>query len=112
MRTPACQSYPDAESSAVHPALEALFNIVVAWGSLFVGFLSDGRRQRVPMLPFMVGTAFLTNVFYLPYLGLRGMLANTLFCAHASSYTRSKEREKGGCAPAAGLRPGNRLQAH
>ena len=23
------------------------------------------------MLPFMVGTAFLTNVFYLPYLGLR-----------------------------------------
>jgi len=56
----------------VHPALEALFNIVVAWGSLFVGFLSDGRKQRVPMLPFMVGTAFLTNVFYLPYLGLRG----------------------------------------
>lgn len=55
----------------VHPALEGLFNIVVAWGSLFVGFLSDGRRQRVPMLPFMVGTAFLTNVFYLPYLGLR-----------------------------------------
>ena len=55
----------------LHPALEALFNIVVAWGSLFVCFLSDGRRQKVPMLPFMVGTAFLTNVFYLPYLGLR-----------------------------------------
>ena len=32
---------------------------------------SDGRGQKVPMLPFMVGTAFLTNVFYLPYLGLR-----------------------------------------
>ena len=40
-------------------------------GALFVGFLSDGRGQKVPMLPFMVGTAFLTNVFYLPYLGLR-----------------------------------------
>jgi len=55
----------------IHPALEGLFNIVVAWGALFVGFLSDGRGQKVPMLPFMVGTAFLTNVFYLPYLGLR-----------------------------------------
>ena len=32
---------------------------------------SDGRGQKTPMLPFMVGTAFLTNVFYLPYLGLR-----------------------------------------
>ena len=51
------------------------------------------------MLPFMVGTAFLTNVFYLPYLGLRGM---HVFCAHASSKTRSKEREEGGCVPAAG----------
>jgi hypothetical protein len=29
---------------------------VVAWGALFVGFLADGRGQRVPMLPFMVGT--------------------------------------------------------
>jgi hypothetical protein len=56
----------------LHPALEGLFNIVVAWGGLFFCFLSDGRRQRVPMLPFLVGTAFLTNVFYLPYLGLRG----------------------------------------
>jgi hypothetical protein len=56
----------------LHPALEGLFNVVVAWGGLFFGLLSDGRRQRVPMLPFLVGTAFLTNVFYLPYLGLRG----------------------------------------
>ena len=36
-----------------------------------MGFLSDGRGQKYAMLPFMVGTAFLTNVFYLPYLGLR-----------------------------------------
>jgi hypothetical protein len=55
----------------VHPALEGLFNIVIAWGALFVGFLHDGKGQRLPMFPFMVGTAFLTNVFYLPYLGLR-----------------------------------------
>ena len=56
----------------LHPALEGFFNVVVAWGGLFFGLLSDGLRQRVPMLPFLVGTAFLTNVFYLPYLGLRG----------------------------------------
>jgi hypothetical protein len=60
----------------LHPALEGLFNAVVAWGGLFFGLLSDGRRQRVPMLPFLVGTAFLTNVFYLPYLGLRGDAAD------------------------------------
>ena len=109
MRTPACQSYPDAESSAVHPALEALFNIVVAWGSLFVGFLSDGRRQRVPMLPFMVGTAFLTNVFYLPYLGLRGM---HVFCAPCIPLNK-EQRERGGRMRACSwLHPGTRLQAH
>eukprot|EP00960_Hanusia_phi_P024075 710310-Hanusia_phi.AAC.2 len=62
--------FPDF-SPNLHPALEAFFNIVVAWGALFFGFLSDGSKQKVPMLPFMVGTAFLTNVFYLPYLGLR-----------------------------------------
>lgn len=39
---------------------------------------SDGRGQKVPMLPFMVGTAFLTNVFYLPYLGLRSSNAEPL----------------------------------
>ncbi|EKX41439.1 hypothetical protein GUITHDRAFT_112414 [Guillardia theta CCMP2712] len=62
--------FPDF-SPNLHPALEAFFNIVVAWGALFFGFLSDGNKQKVPMLPFMIGTAFLTNVFYLPYLGLR-----------------------------------------
>jgi len=55
----------------LNPALEGLFNIVVAWGLLFWGFLLDGRNQRVPMIPFLLGTALLTNVFYLPWLGLR-----------------------------------------
>lgn len=55
----------------LHPALEGLFNLVVAWGLLFWGFAIDGRQQRVPMAPFLVGTAFLTNVFYLPWLALR-----------------------------------------
>ncbi|KAJ1493375.1 hypothetical protein T484DRAFT_1929612 [Baffinella frigidus] len=53
----------------LHPALEGLFNIVIAWGALFSGFLSDSRKPA--MLPFCIGTAFLTNVFLLPYLALR-----------------------------------------
>lgn len=55
----------------IHPALEGLFNLVVAWGLLFWGFAVDGRHQRVPILPFLLGTAFLTNVFYLPWLAIR-----------------------------------------
>lgn len=62
--------FPNA-APVLHPALEGLFNIVVAWGLLFWGFLIDGRNQRVPIIPFLIGTAFLTNVFYLPWLALR-----------------------------------------
>ncbi|MGJ3248427.1 MAG: hypothetical protein ACFE0I_20385 [Elainellaceae cyanobacterium] len=63
-------AFPDA-APVLNPAFEALFNLVVTWGLLFWGFLIDGRNQRVPMLPFLVGTALLTNVFYLPWLALR-----------------------------------------
>jgi hypothetical protein len=38
----------------IHPALEGLFNIVIAWGALFSGFLSDSRKP--PMLPFCIGS--------------------------------------------------------
>lgn len=55
----------------VHPALEGLFNLLIAWALLFWGFLIDRRHQRVPMLPFLIGTALLTNVFYLAWLALR-----------------------------------------
>lgn len=55
----------------LNPVLEGLFNFTIAWGLLFFGFLLDGRGQRWPMLPFAIGTAFLTNVFYLPWLALR-----------------------------------------
>jgi hypothetical protein len=60
-----------AQAPTLHPALEGLFNLVVTWGLLFWGFAIDGRQQRTPILPFLLGTAFLTNVFYLPWLGLR-----------------------------------------
>lgn len=55
----------------LNPALEGLFNLVVAWGLLFWGFAIDGRERKFPMIPFLIGTAFLTNVFYLPWLALR-----------------------------------------
>lgn len=60
-----------ASAPVLNPALEGLFNLVVAWGLLFWGFVGDGRGQRWPMVPFLIGTAFLTNVFYLPWLALR-----------------------------------------
>jgi len=59
------------QAPVLHPTLEGLFNIVVAWALLLWGFLVDGRGQRWPMFPFLVGIAFLTNVFYLPWLGIR-----------------------------------------
>ncbi|GAB1538902.1 hypothetical protein NUACC21_15660 [Scytonema sp. NUACC21] len=55
----------------INPALEGLFNIVITWGLLFWGFLVDGRNQRFPIVPFLIGTALLTNVFYLPWLAIR-----------------------------------------
>ncbi len=58
-------------SPVLNPALEGLFNIVVAWGLLFWGFAIDGRGQRFPIAPFLIGTAFLTNVFYLLWLCVR-----------------------------------------
>jgi hypothetical protein len=60
-----------AAAPVLHPMLEALFNLTVGWGLLFWGFALDGRGQRLPILPFLLGIAFLTNVFYLPWLALR-----------------------------------------
>lgn len=76
----------------LHPVLEAIFNLVVAWASLMFGFLSDDRgcpRQRVPMLPFCVGTALLTNVFFLPYLALRRGKPR-LYAAAAATAARNR----------------------
>jgi len=62
--------FPSA-APVLHPGLEALFNLTVSWGLLLWGFALDGRGQRLPIWPFLLGTAFLTNVFYLPWLALR-----------------------------------------
>lgn len=59
------------DAPVINPALEGLFNIVVTWAILFWGFVIDGRNQRFPIVPFLIGTALLTNVFFLPWLALR-----------------------------------------
>lgn len=64
----------------LHPGLEGVFQIVVSWALLLVGFISDDgmgsehsddHARYVPSAPFLVGAAFLTNILYLPYLALR-----------------------------------------
>mmetsp|Transcript_78441 Transcript_78441/g.197050 ORF Transcript_78441/g.197050 Transcript_78441/m.197050 type:complete len:483 (-) Transcript_78441:71-1519(-) len=54
----------------LHPGLEGIFNLLLAWAGLFAGFMSDGRpgRPSGSMLGTIVGMQFLTNAVYLPYL--------------------------------------------
>ncbi|CAK0903085.1 unnamed protein product, partial [Prorocentrum cordatum] len=60
-------------AAMLHPGLEGIFNLLLAWAALFAGFLADGRpgRPSGSMLPTVIGMQFLTNAFYLPYLVLR-----------------------------------------
>ena len=55
----------------VHPVLEGVFNLLLAYAALFVGFIVDGRSSygnKNSMGPYLVGMQFLTNALYLPYL--------------------------------------------
>lgn len=61
-------------TSANHPMLEAIFHIVVAWALLLLAFVSDSisdDEKTIPAAPFLIAAAFLTNIFYLPYLAIR-----------------------------------------
>lgn len=60
-----------SQAPVSNPAIEGLFNIVVTWAILFFGFIIDRRNQRFSTIIFLIGTAFLTNLFFLPWLGLR-----------------------------------------
>jgi hypothetical protein len=67
-------------SPAVHPVLEAVFNLLLSWAALFAGFLSDDRRDKpnlLPMGPVVVGMQFLTSAFLLPYLAVRSTETRT-----------------------------------
>ncbi|GAB5363845.1 hypothetical protein AAMO2058_000918300 [Amorphochlora amoebiformis] len=55
----------------IHPMLEGLFEALVTWSVLFFGFISENRTQKINMIGFLVGSSFLTNIFYIPYLALR-----------------------------------------
>eukprot|EP00931_Biecheleriopsis_adriatica_P057811 TRINITY_DN34318_c0_g1_i2.p1 TRINITY_DN34318_c0_g1~~TRINITY_DN34318_c0_g1_i2.p1 ORF type:complete len:429 (-),score=89.26 TRINITY_DN34318_c0_g1_i2:39-1325(-) len=57
----------------LHPGLEGIFNLLLAWAAAFAGFLADGRpgRPSGSMFPTIVGMQFLTNAIYLPYLVTR-----------------------------------------
>lgn len=60
-------------SPALHPGLEGIFNLLLAWAAAFAGFLADGRPGRASgsMLPVIAGMQFLTNAVLLPYLVVR-----------------------------------------
>ncbi|KAL3780755.1 hypothetical protein ACHAW5_006425 [Stephanodiscus triporus] len=61
-------------SPVVHPMLEGVFNLLLAWAAMFAGFLSDERDDKpnlLPLGPMLVGMQFLTSGFLLPYLFTR-----------------------------------------
>lgn len=62
-----------SQAPILHPFYEAMFNAVIAWALLLIGFASEdlSRRQRVPYGPTAVVAAFLTNLIYLPFLAVR-----------------------------------------
>mmetsp|Transcript_27500 Transcript_27500/g.40625 ORF Transcript_27500/g.40625 Transcript_27500/m.40625 type:complete len:611 (+) Transcript_27500:105-1937(+) len=63
-------------SPVVHPMLEGVFNLLLAWAAMFAGFLSDERKNKPNLLPLglmLVGMQFLTSGFLLPYLFTRSV---------------------------------------
>ncbi len=72
----------------VHPMLEGVFNLLLAWAGMFAGFLSDERKDKPNILefgPIVIGMQFLTSAFLLPYLAVRssedeeGDVQNTVY---------------------------------
>jgi hypothetical protein len=70
-------------SPVVHPLLECVFNVLLAWAALFAGFLADDERCDKPntdlalgFFPTVVGMQFLTSAFLLPYLSFRSSETN------------------------------------
>jgi len=67
-------------SPVVHPMLEGVFNLLLAWAAMFAGFLSDERKDKPNLLPFgpiLIGMQFLTSGFLLPYVFTRSVETST-----------------------------------
>ena len=60
-----------ALSASIHPGLEAIFNMVIVWAGMFLGFAADGRSPRKSMIPTLGIMQFLTNAAFMPYLFTR-----------------------------------------
>jgi hypothetical protein len=58
-------------SPIVHPLLESVFNVLLSWAAMFIGYISDDRTKKpnlIPIVPVVIGMQFLTSAFLLPYL--------------------------------------------
>ncbi|MFO8040194.1 MAG: nuclear transport factor 2 family protein [Sodalinema sp.] len=61
---------------SVHPVTQAFFNFAEAWIFMFLPLLlADPRGDRLPRRFIWLGAMFLTNIFLLPYMALRGVTA-------------------------------------
>ena len=77
-----------SNADVLHPGLEAIFNMVLCWAGVFVGFAIDGRqttanttttttssgssnRGRLSIAPTLLAMQALTNAVFLPYLARR-----------------------------------------
>lgn len=67
------------ESIPEHPVGEAVFNFVLAWNlMLWPLMLADPKGQKVKnKLPLFIGSEFLTNIFFVPYMALREQAPGT-----------------------------------
>ncbi|CDN16403.1 hypothetical protein RintRC_2195 [Richelia intracellularis] len=60
------------EEPIVHPTSEALFNFAEAWIFMFLPLLlAEPRKLNLPRIGIWGMAMFLTNVFLIPYMGLR-----------------------------------------
>ena len=66
-------TFDPASAAVLHPCLEGVFNLLIAWTTLFWGFVTDGRTcsGRASFLPSLTAMQALTNAVYLPYLATR-----------------------------------------
>ena len=72
----------NANADVLHPGLEGIFNMVLCWAGIFVGFALDGRqtnnndnesgsRGRLSIASTLLAMQALTNAVFLPYLARR-----------------------------------------